>query len=1050
MEESFKKSTLTNNRGTCHLFRMLTLLLLALCTTTVFAQQKTIKGTVVDANGEPLIGVNVSVKGTTIGIITDMDGKYSLEIPANATLVFSYIGYQPQEIAAGNQSSINVTLKEDTQKLDEVVVVGYGTQKKVTVTGSVASVTGDELLASPTTNLTNGMVGRMPGVIGFQTADEPGGGGTTIRIRGTNSLGSKDPLVVIDGIPDRDGGMNRINPNEIETISVLKDASAAIYGARAANGVILITTKRGKEGKPTVSFNASGGFSQPSRLPKMCNAFEYATMMNEINPGTYSQDDLTKFQDGSDPWGHPNTDWFDTVLKNASPLYRADVGVSGGTEKVKYYVNLAANGEDGLYKNSANRYDQFSLRTNLDIKTSKYVSFQIGTTARMENTQYPAKSAGDIFAGIRRSKPTQPAFWPTGEPGPDIERGDNPAVTCTDYAGFDKQKNYYIQNNASVNIQIPWVEGLSLRGNASYDVHFYNRRLFKKPIVLYSWDNIHEDSSGLSGAKRWIEEPELTREHSDQTDWMVNGLIDYNRTFGKHNIGITVGVEAQKKHKQYTDAYRKGFISDLNPELSLGSDEGQRNSGYSWKEARLNYFGRVSYNFMERYLFEFVWRADGSYRFPKNKRYGFFPGVSVAWRASEENWWKENIRFIDYFKLRASVSQTGNDALLDSNNNYDRSIQYLNTYGFTTYGSIFNGTEQKRLYPTRTPNPNITWEVGTTYNVGMDFKFLQNRLSVEADAFYHKRTHMLISRNASLPEITGITLPKENIGEMCNRGMEMLVSWNDRAGNVDYYASFNMTYAKNKILFWDETPGIPSYQESTGMPVGANLYYVADGIFHNQAEINSYPTWGEEQDKDGKPILDANGNKKTSAVPGDIRFRDVNGDGKIDADDRVRSDKTDEPRFVAGITLGASWKGWDIMALFQAGLGGQMYIQTWSGTIGNFLKRYYDERWTPENPDANGPRTYERENQYWVSPSNNNTYFLKNADYLRLKNVELGYTFNLDALKNVGFSKLRLYTNASNIFTIDGIKDADPEQRNKDLSSYPLRRVINFGVQATF
>ena len=624
------------------------------------------------------------------------------------------------------------------------------------------------------------------------------------------------------------------------------------------------------------------------------------------------------------------------------------------------------------------------------------------------------------------------------------------AVYACDYAGFDKQKNYYIQNNASVNIQIPWVEGLSLRGNASYDVHFYNRRLFKKPIVLYSWDNIHEDSSGLSGAKRWIEEPELTREHSDQTDWMVNGLIDYNRTFGKHNIGITVGVEAQKKHKQYTDAYRKGFISDLNPELSLGSDEGQRNSGYSWKEARLNYFGRVSYNFMERYLFEFVWRADGSYRFPKDKRYGFFPGVSVAWRASEENWWKENIRFIDYFKLRASVSQTGNDALLDSNNNYDRSIQYLNTYGFTTYGSIFNGTEQKRLYPTRTPNPNITWEVGTTYNVGMDFKFLQNRLSVEADAFYHKRTHMLISRNASLPEITGITLPKENIGEMCNRGMEMLVSWNDRAGNVDYYASFNMTYAKNKILFWDETPGIPSYQESTGMPVGANLYYVADGIFHNQAEINSYPTWGEEQDKDGKPILDANGNKKTSAVPGDIRFRDVNGDGKIDADDRIRSDKTDEPRFVAGITLGASWKGWDIMALFQAGLGGQMYIQTWSGTIGNFLKRYYDERWTPENPDANGPRTYERENQYWVSPSNNSTYFLKNADYLRLKNVELGYTFNLDALKNVGFSKLRLYTNASNIFTIDGIKDADPEQRNKDLSSYPLRRVINFGVQATF
>lgn len=869
-----------------HLFRTLgCFLLCVMFTATAFAQQKTIKGTVVDVTGEPLIGVNVAVKGTTIGIITDIDGNYTLEVPSKSTIVFSYIGYQAQEVPVGNQSTINVTLKEDAQKLEEVVVVGYGTQKKVTVTGSVASVSGEELKASPTTNLSNGMVGRMPGVIGFQKSDEPGGGGTTIRVRGTNSLGSNDPLVVIDGIPDRDGGFNRLNPTEIESISVLKDASAAIYGARAANGVILITTKRGKEGKATVTFNASGGFSQPTRLPKMANAFEYATMVNEINPGTWTDEDLRLFQDGSDPWGHPDTDWFDTTIKNASPMYRADVGVQGGSEKMKYYVNFAANGEDGIYKNSANRYDQYSLRMNLDINTSKYVSFQLGSIARLENTKYPMKSASSIFSGIRRGKPTQNAYWPTGEPGPDLERGDNPAVTSTDIAGFDNQKNYYIQNNLSVNIKIPWIEGLTIRGNGSYDKHFYNRKKFEKPILLYSWDGVNKNSSGLTAAKRYVDNAQLSREHSDATSWMVNGLIDYNRTFGQHNLGVTFGIEAQKKDYDFTSAFRQGFISDTKPELNLGSDVGMKNTGYSWEEARLNYFGRVSYNYLERYLFEFVWRADGSYRFPKNKRYGFFPGASVAWRVSEENWWKENVRFIDYFKLRASISQTGNDALLNSDNEYDRSIQYLNTYGFTEHGVVFGGEESKRLYAVRTPNPNITWEVGTTYNVGLDFKFLQNRLSVETDAFYHKRTNMLISRNASLSEITGITLPRENIGEMKNRGFDMLVGWNDNIGDVQYNVSLNATYARNKILFWDETPGAPAWQVSTGLPVSTSLYYVADGIFHNQAEIDAYPHW-------------------EGAQPGDIRFKDINNDGKIDADDRIRSDKNEEPRFVAGLTLG--------------------------------------------------------------------------------------------------------------------------------------------------
>ncbi|MDR2953500.1 MAG: SusC/RagA family TonB-linked outer membrane protein, partial [Prevotella sp.] len=611
----------------------------------------------------------------------------------------------------------------------------------------------------------------------------------------------------------------------------------------------------------------------------------------------------------------------------------------------------------------------------------------------------------------------------TGEAGPDIERGDNPAVIATDAAGFDRQKSYYIQNNLTVNINIPWVEGLSIRGNASYDKYFHNRRKFEKPVLLYSWDGINYNSSGLTPSKRYIDSPRLTREHGDQTDWMLNGLINYNRIFNKHTIGFTAGVEAQKKAYERTEAYRENFPSDTKPELSLGSEVGMRNGSTAWEESRLNYFGRLSYNFNERYLVEFVWRLDGSYRFPSNKRYGFFPGVSAAWRASEENWWKNNIRFIEYFKLRASVSQTGNDAL------DGRSIQYLNTYGFVSQGVVFGGQEHKRLYPVRTPNTSITWEVGTTYNLGFDLNFLGNRLTLETDLFYHKRTNMLISRNASVSQITGLTLPRENLGSMRNQGIEMLVGWHDKVGEVEYLASFNMTHAKDKILFWDETPGVKDYQLSTGRQSRTSLYYIADGIFHTQEEVDAYPHW-------------------EGAKPGDIRFKDVDNSGTIDAKDRVRSDKSEEPRFVAGLTLGMKWRNWDLTALFQGATGGQAYIQTWSGTFGNFLKEYYDKRWTPKNPNANGPRTYEGNDQYWVT--NLNTYFLRKGDYLRLKNLEIGYTFSAEPLKKAGVSRLRLYTNASNLFTLDYMKVTDPEARSKDLESYPLRRIINFGLQATF
>lgn len=1032
MKDSSLKTHSKRSGIISNLFRMLTLLLFVLCTTAVFAQQKPIKGTVVDATGEPLIGVNVSVKGTTIGTITDVDGKYSLEVPAKGTLVFSFIGYKTAEIPIGSQSVVDQTLNEDTQNIDEVVVVGYGVQKKASLTGAVATLKGEELKASPTTNLTNGMVGRMPGVIGFQRSDEPGGGGTTIRIRGTNSLGSKDPLIVIDGVPGRSGGLDRINPNEIESISVLKDAAAAIYGSRAANGVVLVTTKRGKEGKPTITYTGNMGFASPTRLPEVCDAYEYSVLLNEISTNAggspkYTAEDLELFRNGQDPWGHPNTNWYDEAIKNVSPIYRHDVSISGGSDKFKFYLNLAANGEDGIYKKSANRYDQYSIRANIDAKINQYIDLSYGTISRMEIRHYPTYGATDIFSALVRSKPNQTGYWPSGEPGPDIEYGHNPVVMGTDATGKDNQKDYYLQNTLKINIKIPGVEGLTLTGSGTYDKYFKNRHYFKTPYMLYSWDGNEEHK--LSAGQKGPATPELTEERTDQTFWMANAVANYNRTFGDHTIGVTVGLEAEKRDQNFVKAFRKYFLSSSKEDMDLGGVSEMTNSGNSWKEARLNYFGRVSYNYLERYLVEFVWRADGSYRFPTDKRYGFFPGVSAAWRVSEEGWWKENVRFIDYFKLRGSISQTGNDALVDTDGNLDRSIQYLNTYKFAGY-YLYGNSYAPYLEPTRTPNPNITWEVGTTYNVGLDLKFLQNRLSWETDAFYHKRTNMLIYRNASLPETSGITLPRENLGEMCNRGFESLISWQDRAGKVNYNASINMTYAKNKILYWDEVPGVPEYQQSTGHLANTDLYYVYDGVFKDQAEV------------------DATEAKWSGARPGDIKFKDVNGDGKINADDRVRSKRNSEPKFVAGVTLGANWNNFDFMMLFQGAVGGETYVwRERAGEAGNFYKETYENRWTPENPSSVHPRIFNRENEYWVS--NRNTYYLKNTDYLRLKNLEVGYTFNLPGIQKAGISNLRIYANATNLFTIDGVKVQDPEA-NDTGREYPQRRVVNFGATITF
>ena len=1023
-------------------FKGLIALLLFLCATTImYAQTVTVTGTVTDERGESLIGVNVQVKGTSTGTVTDVDGRYALAVPGNqSVLVFTYVGFLLQEMPVGNQRTINVVMKEDSRGLEELVVVGYGVQRKVTVTGAVATLRGEELKSSPTTNLSNGIVGRMAGVIGFQRDDMPGGGGTTLRVRGTATQGFKDPLYVIDGIADREGGFNRLNPGDIESISVLKDASAAIYGSRAANGVILITTKRGTEGKPTFNYSGAWGFAAPTRLPDVCDAFEYATLINEIDRyykgtnGRYSEEDLRKFKDGSSPWTHPNTNYYKDAIKPISPTYRHELGVNGGTDRVRYFVNLSAVGEDGPFHDSGYRYDNFTFRTNLDVKVNNYLSLSYGNQSRMEKNPRAPFSQEDIFSSLVRSKPTDHGFYPNGLPAPDLEYGHQPVVMASKVGGYDNRVNYYFQNDLKAVIKIPGIEGLTINPTFAFDKRFYTRKLWRTPFTLYQWTGVDEICTPITrgGGSGYV--IDLTRELEDRTHWVVNTVVNYNFTLANdHNIGIMAGVEAENKTHAQMRAYRKNFLSDALAEIDNGPLFEQETGGNSWEEARLNYFGRVGYNFKERYLFEFIWRYDGSWRFPPNKRYDFFPGITAAWRVSEETFWKDNVPGIDNFKIRFSAAKTGMDYLVDSSGNLDRSVQYLSTFRFSTdylLGTTFNRT----LRSSRTPNPNITWETQNEFNLGLEFRTLNNRLSFEGDIYLQKRANMLRNRSASLPETSGIVLPRENIGEMSNRGFEGLIRWDDRIGQVNYNIAFNVTYSKDRLDFIDEVPNIPDYQRETGKPDGTRLYYKVDGVFKTQADVDAYPHWA-------------------NAKPGDLRFVDINGDGKINAEDRYRPNKRREPNFIAGIPIGIEYKGFNFTLFFMGSAGGYTYIyRERGGESGNLFKEWYRNRWTVDNPSDKYPRIYNREEPYWASEGDRrNEYFMANTNHIRLRTAEIGYSFKDNAfIKSLGVQNLRVYAQGSNLFTWDKMNGIQDPEQNDASRQFMQRRIINFGASLTF
>ncbi len=933
-------------------------------------------------------------------------------------------------------------MEEVTIGLEEVVAIGYGVEKKKNVIGSVTTITNTELTAAPVSRVSNALAGRLPGAIVQQRSGEPGHDEATILIRGKATLGSKSPLIVVDGIPGRD--LNSIDPTDIESLTVLKDASAGIYGARAANGVILVTTKRGTgEAAPSFKYEFYQGFSSPTILPEMADAPTYAQMIREMQTYRghaesnmkFSLDDIEKYKSGEYPWTHPNTNWFDAALRKYTDIRHHNISVTGGSNKIKYYSSFGKQYDDGIYKNSGTSYNRYNFRASLDVKVNDYIDINLDINGIQESRMSPTRSSRTVFMSLLKGRPTDTAVYPNGYIAPSIPDGTDTGITGTLAAGYVDDKSYHSQNMLGATIKVPWVKGLTFSGYFAYDMLFDVQKKFQKPWYSYILDESaylaagntgKEDGSAyLIAAKMTYSEPRLTDSYGDSKSKTRNFKINYDKTIKDvHNISAFIAYENYDYLSKGISAFRRYFASDVLPYLFAGSTTDQAIGSSVNVDARENYFGRLSYNYDEKYLFQFSFRRDGSVRFSeKSGRWGNFPGILAGWRVSSEDFWKNNVPFVDYFKLRASWGKMGNDEV--------NAFQYLSSYSFGT-GMIFGSdkTYYSGIYQSTTPNPFITWEVANVYNVGFESLLLKSKVKLDFEYFYQRRDNILIKRNASVPGYTGVSLPDENYGIVDNKGFEAVLGYTDRIGDWTFMVNGNLAFARNKVVEFDEPERNVPWQVQTDHPMGCALLYKAAGIFKDEAHVESLP-------------------HVQGARPGDIIILDYSGDGTINSDDKILFDKTVDPEITYGISFSVGYKNWQLSGLVQ-GVGDCMRDMSLSlqGSEGNYFMYDARGRWTPENTNAAKPRAWERDEEYWRS-SYKTDFTYHNGAYARMKNLQLSYTLPKKIQRTILLKDAELYVSGQNLFLIySGNKIMDPELG--DSYNYPLMKVYSVGVNVVF
>lgn len=999
-------------------------------TKTATVNASNVTGVVVDASGVPLIGVNVLEKGTTNGTITDFDGKFTLNVSSpNAKLVISYIGYVSQEVSAPKNGELKVVLKEDTETLEEVVVVGYGTQKKANLSGSVSSVDSEQLQNRPIQNVSSGLQGLMPGVTITGTNGAPGMDSGNIRVRGTGTLNSASPYILIDGVESET--MGDLDPNDIASISVLKDAaSAAIYGSKAANGVILITTKRGSTGKPKISYSGYISFQNTTETIDRLSSYEYASMYNdalksEDKAPRFTPDEIQKFKDGTDP-NYPNTDWYDLAYKTGIQ-HRHNINISGGNEHAKYMGSLGYLNQTGVLPNAGR--EQFNARTNLDMKITKRLSAKINL-AYIKNKYDDASSAyygGSSDQIIRQLNLISPWIVNRYEDGTYGTISDGNPIAWLDSGMKVTRDNYNFTGLASLDYKI--FDELTLTLTGSYVNDLQNYKYFQ-PFIQYNPNKASDPSSLDERYYRW-----------DRTNYDV--LLNYDKTFGKHNLKGLAGWHTEKYNYKYMKAYRKNFPNDNLTDMNAGDAATQTNEGYSRELAMISWFARVNYDFAGKYLLEANIRADASSRFAKGNRWGYFPSFSGAWRISEENFMKGAQNWLSNLKIRGSWGMLGNQDALNSADASGAFYPAINTYEIgATYP--FGGALNSGYYQGSFRLNTITWEKAKTWGVGIDFGLFNNKVTGSID-YYNRKTEGIMM-DVAVPNEFALSPYKDNVGEMVNRGVELNISYNDKWGDWSFGAAANFAYNHNEIT---DLGGVDyletgySQRNAVGFAMSSYYLYQADGFFNSQEEADAFTA------KYGNPF--GGGDFKA----GDIRYVDTDGNGTLNGKDRVMANSSD-PVYTFGLNLNAGWKGFDLSLMFNGAakvsrlFDAHEVYGAFSGDAGHPASIWKDA-WTETNHDASMPRIFTDTNSPSSSRNAVSTFWLQNTNYLRLKNLQLGYTLPKSLLANWGIDNVRFYYSVENLFTIDNMKiNIDPEATSQRLSSYPLLRTHAFGVNITF
>lgn len=1003
---------------------------------------KKVSGIVTDEEG-PIIGATVKIKDTSVGTITDMDGRFVLNAPVGSVIVVSFIGYEDKEVKFKGEEELKIHLNELAMALDEVQVIAYGTTKKVTITGAISSINSDEILKTPSGSVTNALAGKISGLSSVQSTGQPGADDAKLYVRGVGSISDNlsSPLVLVDGV---ERSFSQLDPNEIEDITILKDASAtAVFGVRGANGVILVTTKRGEEGKAKISFSTSYALQMPTRIPEFANSYEYATTYNRAKKASgqaepFTQEMLEGFKNHTNPYIYPDVDWADFMIKDVTPQTQHNLSISGGAKAVRYFVSLGVFTQDGLFRtyetdyNSNYRYNRYNYRINLDIDVTKSTLMKINLGGILSNQRTPNYNNGTttdltkLFQEVYNSTP----FGSAGIIDGKYVKAD-PARLPAEITNADPLQNVYgkgyrtaIGNTLNFDFVLEQkldflTKGLKASVKASYNSGVTQTKTRAGNGDLYE---AVLDENGEVHLKKKQEKTTLNyaESYAKARDWYIETALNYQRNFGPHH------VSALAMYNQSMKYYPAGSYPGI-------------------PRAYIGFVGRATYDFNTRYMADFSIGYNGSENFAPGRRFGLFPAGSVGWIISEEKFMQPLKPWLSYLKLRASYGIVGNDRVSDNS----RFLYLPDSYAIAGDGKGYNfGLNNSSNVPisseAKVGNPNVTWETAAKQNYGIDMYLLDDRLKMTFDYFIEYRKDILISQNTR-PSYLAMTLPTMNLGKVDNKGFEISMKWADRIKDFSYYVGVNLSYAKNTVVFKDEIPQPYDYMMETGKPVGQYFGYVSDGFF-TEKEAQRYLT------ERGKTMPDYGAGIEFNA--GDVKYKDLNGDNVIDYRDKAAIGNPLYPLLTGGFNLGFSWKGFDLsMTWAGATKTSRMLQQIWREPFGelnnlSLLSYHLENEWTPEKGNsAKAPHISFENKKHNYQDSD---LWLRDASYLRLKNIEVGYSFPRNMIDKLHLSQFKIYLSGYNLLTFDKLDVLDPEVTDTYGGTYPLVKVVNLGLKLSF